>query len=166
MRVESFKKQTSSDFWKGHRGFERRPCKVCLACRDKGYSTRDVRAYPCSGCGNKGHLHVPRDALKNYKRAQVCGIEMQGLHWQMSPDGLRCMWSKERRGSVCPDVDISANVKSSLFGMPCVCSYGIFRTRYTRLPMRRMWQERPPPFSTDCSARLQPKKGSCNVGVR
>jgi len=42
--------------------------RVCVACTEIGYSSRDVQAYPCVGCGNKGHLEFPRDALKNYKR--------------------------------------------------------------------------------------------------
>jgi hypothetical protein len=40
-----------------------------LACMQLGYSSRDVRAYHCCGCGDKGHLRFWRDDLKNSKRS-------------------------------------------------------------------------------------------------
>jgi len=54
-----------------HRSHERQAYKVCLACIQLGYSSRDVKVYSCCGCGDKGHLRFCRDDLKNFKRR--CG---------------------------------------------------------------------------------------------
>jgi len=41
---------------------------VCLSCAGRGFSPRDVNAYPCGECGDKGHLMFPRSKLDEYKR--------------------------------------------------------------------------------------------------
>ena len=40
---------------------------VCLACAARGFSPRDVGAYPCVECGDKGHLKFARRMLEHYK---------------------------------------------------------------------------------------------------
>ena len=50
-----------------HAKYHGRHC-VCLACRTDGYSPRDIRSYPCTECGLKGHLKFARHDLKKYKK--------------------------------------------------------------------------------------------------
>ena len=44
---------------------------MCLDCTAKGYSSRDVRGYPCVGCGTKGHRLFSNAAIQIFNRGEL-----------------------------------------------------------------------------------------------
>ena len=125
------------DHGKLHRSHERQAYKVCLACIQMGYSSRDVQAYPCFGCGNKGHLHFSRDALKNYKRpsrtmtlkckdcsdkcfqmiCRACGLKKDDNQF---PQRATFRPTSQEAYSVCPACAALGYSERDVEGYPCV----------------------------------------------
>ena len=79
--------------------------KVCLACEDLGYSSRDVRNYQCYGCGIKGHKRFLSHQLSHHRvrGSKILCIECTRRERLISeqlrsPESHRCTCPGSKKG--------------------------------------------------------------------
>ena len=72
---------------------------VCPACASRGFSPREVQPDPCIECGEKGHLHFPRQMMVNHKRpgrrtelvCTECSTRLQAIEAKLKDKkAIRC----------------------------------------------------------------------------